>query len=269
MKADAVDEADMPERREFLIKAVKGLGLAAGGGLLWGGYVKEGISAPLALRPPGAIEEDRFVASCLKCGMCVEACPYDTLKLAEPGDEIPVGTPYFIPRSVPCYMCPDIPCVPACPSGSLKRDLVSERTASGEYALNINLARIGLAVIDRETCIAYSGIQCDACYRACPLMDTAITIEYLRNVRTGKHAMLVPEVHADHCTGCGLCEKACITRKASIFVLPRDIAMGEAGSGYIPPSVNKHPVPEPEAEDSAVMPGKRKNPVDYLNEDIL
>jgi ferredoxin-type protein NapG len=268
MKDDTADEAEMPERREFLIRAVKGLGLAASGGLLWGGYIKEGISAPLTLRPPGAIEEEKFIATCMKCGMCVEACPYDTLKLAEPGDDIPVGTPYFIPRSTPCFMCTDIPCVPACPSGSLDSKLVSEQDKNGEYLLNINLARIGLAVIDRETCVAYSGIQCDACYRACPLIDRAITTEYLRNARTGKHAMLVPDVHSDYCTGCGLCEKACITDKASIFVLPRKIAMGKAGSTYIPPSVKRRAeIETPGSAVGTVFSGERKNPVDYLNED--
>ncbi|PLY14506.1 MAG: ferredoxin-type protein NapG, partial [Sulfurimonas sp.] len=33
--------------------------------------------------------------------------------------------------------------------------------------------------------------------------------------------------------GCGLCEKACVTEKASIFVLPREVAMGKAGNYYI------------------------------------
>jgi len=35
------------------------------------------------------------------------------------------------------------------------------------------------------------------------------------------------------CTGCGLCEKACVTEKASIFVLPREVALGHAGDYYI------------------------------------
>ncbi|MFA7499573.1 MAG: 4Fe-4S dicluster domain-containing protein, partial [Sulfurimonas sp.] len=72
-----------------------------------------------------------------------------------------------------------------------------------------------------------------ACYRACPILGHAITVEYSKNERTGKHAFLTPLVHADACTGCGLCEKACVTEKASIFVLPREVAMGRAGSHYI------------------------------------
>ena len=49
---------------------------------------------------------------------------------------------------------------------------------------------MGIAVVDNQSCIAFWGIQCDACYRACPLMDEAITLEYGRNERTGKHAFL-------------------------------------------------------------------------------
>lgn len=45
--------------------------------------------------------------------------------------------------------------------------------------------------------------------------------------------MLAPIVHSDHCTGCGVCEHACVTRKASIFILPRSIAMGESSARYI------------------------------------
>lgn len=88
-------------------------------------------------------------------------------------------------------------------------------------------------MVDKESCIAYWGIQCDACYRACPLMDEAITLEYQRNDRTGKHSYLLPVVHNDICTGCGLCERACVTEKAAIFVLPREVAMGKAGDHYI------------------------------------
>jgi ferredoxin-type protein NapG len=40
-------------------------------------------------------------------------------------------------------------------------------------------------------------------------------------------------VHNDVCTGCGLCEKACVTEKAAIYVLPREVALGKAGDYYI------------------------------------
>jgi ferredoxin-type protein NapG len=264
------DEVRMPERREFLLKGIKSLGLAATGGLAWSAFIEEGKSAPLILRPPGAIPEKEFLASCTKCGMCVEACPYDALELAKPGDNKPVGTPFYTPRTNPCYMCKDIPCVPACPSGSLDKSLVSEKDENGELKLNINLSKMGLAVIDRETCIAYSGIQCDACYRACPLIDKAITVDYTRNERTGKHAMLTPVVHSGACTGCGLCEKACITKKASIFVLPTEIAMGESSERYIKgwDKRDEERLKDVTEEVTTQTPRSGKSPLDYLNDEL-
>lgn len=253
------------------MKAVKGLGLAAAGGLAWGGLIDEGRSAPLVLRPPGALPEKEFLASCMKCGMCVEACPYDALKLAVPGDNKPIGTPYYIPRSTPCWMCEDIPCVAACPSGSLDKTLVSEVSESGGEKFNINLAKMGLAVIDRETCIAYSGIQCDACYRECPVIDKAITAEYIRNERTGKHAMRAPVIHSEHCTGCGKCENACVTQKASIFVLPRGIAMGKPSERYMKgwDVRDTERIKDVTEDVTTETPRSGKSAVDYLNEEIF
>ncbi len=259
----------MPERRDFLLKGLRSLGLASAGGLVWGGFIIEGKSAPLILRPPGAVPEEQFLASCLKCGLCVEACPYNALDLARPGDSRPIGTPYYVPRTHPCYMCKDIPCVPACPTGSLDRELVSEKGKGGKSVLNINLAKMGLAVIDRETCIAYSGIQCDACYRACPAIDRAITVDYIRNERTGKHAMLAPMVHSRACTGCGLCEKACVTQKASIFVLPLNIAMGVSNERYIKgwDSRDEERMKDVTDEVTTLTPRSGRKPLDYLNEE--
>ncbi len=215
-------------RRHFLLSMARGLGLSAMGALVWSAYIDEIKASPLVLRPPGALDEDEFIKSCIKCGLCVEACPYDTLFLAAPGDNKPIGTPFFTPRDVPCYMCEDIPCVPVCPTGSLVEDYVK---TDGEF--DIKKIDIGKAVVDTSSCIAYWGIQCDACYRACPLLDEAIKLEYSSNERTGKHAFLKPIVDMEVCTGCGLCERACITDKPAIYVLPNEIALGKAGSHYI------------------------------------
>ncbi|MBU3014108.1 ferredoxin-type protein NapG [Poseidonibacter lekithochrous] len=222
-------KSHISDRRRFFLTIARATGLAILGGLTWSAYVSEVTATKLILRPPGALEEEDFLRTCIKCGMCVEACPFDTLKLAKPGDNKPLGTPFFEPRDIPCYMCPDIPCVPVCPTDAL--DIFSVQNDKKE--LDINKADMGVAVIDDNSCIAFWGIQCDACYRACPLLGEAISIEYTKNERTGKHAFLKPVVHADVCTGCGMCEKACVTDKAAIFVLPREIAEGKAGDYYI------------------------------------
>ena len=229
-------------RRKFMATTLQSVGLTALGGLLWSGYSDEVKASPLVLRPPGALAEDDFLKACVKCGLCAEACVNrdsnkkkdgtkrdGTLKMAKGGDHRLIGTPFFIPTEIPCFMCEDIPCVPVCPSGALDMpSLLDEK-----QELDINKARMGLAVVHKESCIAYWGIQCDACYRACPIQGEAITIEHHKNERTGKHAFLLPIVHSDVCTGCGLCEKACVTEKPAIFVLPIDYSTGRAGDHYV------------------------------------
>ncbi len=270
------------DRRKFFIKTLQGIGLSILGGTVWGAYVSEAKTDPLVLRPPGALKEEDFLKKCIKCGLCVEACKNRdsnpdrtkstaTLKLAAPGDHKPIGTPYFIPREIPCYMCEDIPCVPVCPSGALDVDSVSS-IKDGEKVLDINKARMGVAVVDEEHCIAFWGIQCDACYRACPLIDEAIKLEYRRNPRTGKHAFLLPVVYSDVCTGCGLCEKACVTEKAAIYVLPRDIALGRVGKHYIKgwEKEDEERLKGAKGIETTVTEKSKLSPEEYLNiEDLL
>jgi len=208
-------------RRDFLEKAAQGTAMAVTGGLLWGYLVlQESRAAPFALRPPGALAVQDFNATCIKCGKCVNACPYDTLKLTSAGGDLPIGMPYFEPRKIPCYLCPDIPCMKACPTGALSPELK-----------NINDARMGLAVIDIENCLSWKGLRCEICHRECPLKGKAISLEtHPRNI--SKHAMFVPLVHSNVCTGCGICEKACPTAEAAIRILPPALVQGKIGEHY-------------------------------------
>jgi ferredoxin-type protein NapG len=210
-------------RRQFLFDTLKtacAVGLA-GAGL--GLYAKQSRALPpLAIRPPGALPEADFQGACIRCGLCVRDCPPQILELARPENDVASGTPYFVARKLPCEMCEDIPCVKACPTGAL------------DHALSdINKARMGLAVlVDHETCLNFLGLRCDVCYRVCPLIDKAITLETLHNQRTTKHAMFLPTVHSDACTGCGKCEKACVLDEAAIKVYPVKLAKGELGRHY-------------------------------------
>ncbi|EFA29079.1 ferredoxin-type protein NapG-like protein, partial [Haemophilus influenzae HK1212] len=76
------------------------------------------------------------------------------------------------------------------------------------------------------------GLRCDVCYRVCPLIDKAITLEKQHNPRSDKHALFIPTVHSDACTGCGKCEQACVLEEAAIKVLPMDLAKGMLGKHY-------------------------------------
>ncbi len=210
-------------RRAFL----DGLAKAAGGaclvGLGLGGYVNRAAALPAdALRPPGALGERDFLAACTRCGLCVRDCPFDTLKLSVAADGPVNGTPYFTARDIPCEMCEDVPCVAVCPTGALDHGLT-----------DITAARMGVAVlVGHETCLNYLGLRCDVCYRVCPLIDQAITLERSHNERTGKHARFLPTVHSAVCTGCGKCEKACVLEESAIRVLPERLAIGELGHHY-------------------------------------
>ncbi|MCC7487218.1 MAG: ferredoxin-type protein NapG [Burkholderiales bacterium] len=186
-------------------------------------YASQARALPAhALRPPGARDEEAFLGACVRCGLCVRDCPYGTLRLAELGDGVATGTPYFRAREIPCEMCPDLPCVKACPTGALDHELK-----------NVDKARMGLAVLlDHENCLNFLGLRCDVCYRVCPAINKAITLEPRRNERTGKHTLFIPTVHSEHCTGCGKCEKSCVLEEAAIKVLPLVQARGELGHHY-------------------------------------
>lgn len=210
-------------RRQFLsttLKTACGVGLM---GIGLGFYARRADSLPAtAIRPPGALPEEDFLGACIRCGLCVRDCPFDILYLAQLGEDAPTGTPYFIARTGPCEMCEDIPCIVNCPTNALDHSLT-----------DINKARMGLAVVvDQESCIAFHGLRCEVCFNVCPIRGDAITLDLQHNVRSGKHALFIPVVHSDACTGCGLCEKACILDEAAIKVFPMHLAKGALGKHY-------------------------------------
>lgn len=210
-------------RRQFIFDSAK---MACGVGMLslgLGLYANKSAALPAtALRPPGALAEPQFLGACIRCGLCVRDCPYDILTLAQPQQPVATGTPFFVARSKPCEMCEDIPCVKACPTGALDHNLT-----------DINQAKMGLAVlVDHETCLNFLGLRCDVCYRVCPAIDKAITLELQHNDRTNKHSFFLPTVHSDACTGCGKCEASCVLETAAIKVYPVALAKGELGAHY-------------------------------------
>lgn len=256
-----MDAQNKNARRRFFAEALQAAAGALVLSLALAGHQRSAKALPPAtLRPPGALPEEKFLAACFRCGQCVRAChqrlqqdkgagkeapsapslgafvaplaelgenaPLETaepvLRLAKLGSDRVPGTPYFIPRVSPCRLCEDLPCVRACPSGALNPKL-----------LDSNAARMGLAVLlDHENCLNHLGLRCDVCYRNCPLIDKALTVEMQVNQRTGVHARFIPTVHAQHCTGCGKCERSCVLEHAAIKVLPLALARGSLGVHY-------------------------------------
>ncbi|MCP5067785.1 MAG: hypothetical protein GY946_14585, partial [bacterium] len=112
-------------------------------------------------------------------------------------------------------------CIRACPTDSLEKETAIED------------ARMGLAVLsDHENCLAYRGLRCEVCYRACPLIGDAISLEFRSQERTGKHAYFIPVVNSDACTGCGKCERSCVLEESAIRVLPPNQVQGKLGENY-------------------------------------
>ena len=136
------------------------------------------------LRPPGALRESDFVATCIRCGRCAEVCPYFSIEPISLKGGLQAGTPIIHVEHIACYLCME--CVKVCPSGALQ-DVPAEK------------AGMGIAHIDENRCWAYNGkALCRACYDACPFKNEAIQLIHLK-----------PVVVEDTCVGCGLCVAAC------------------------------------------------------------
>ena len=56
------------------------------------------------LRPPGAQSESDFMARCVKCGKCLEACPYRAVHVAPGNAGAAAGTPVIDAREQACRL---------------------------------------------------------------------------------------------------------------------------------------------------------------------
>lgn len=172
-------------------------GLAAAVVAAEGAWAVAGNAQSKLLRPPGIQGEADFMARCIKCGKCIEACPYAALHAAGLMEGAAAGTPCINAREQACRLCLDFPCVAACPTGAL-RDVTKRTDPDAGYAR-----------IDEEICIAYQGYRCEVCYRICPLIDQAITIDFQAMEEDDIHTKFIPTIDPHVCTGCGLCVERC------------------------------------------------------------
>ena len=136
-------------RREFIRSSVLAAGVV-GFSLL--GFLPVARGTSLRLRPPGSIketfDEQQFLASCIKCGQCVQVCPVEAIKLADLDEGFGVGVPYIDARAQACdFSCDGLQCVLACPTGALTHEL--------DYPAD---TRMGFARLSRpESCLAVKG----------------------------------------------------------------------------------------------------------------
>jgi ferredoxin-type protein NapG len=165
------------ERRQQARRRVLRTILLSGGvlGAALSGFLPLAYAQKKRLRPPGALDEKDFLASCIKCGQCVQVCPVQAIKLADLVDGFGVGAPHIDARAQACdFSCDAVQCILACPTGSLtyhKPDFLPVRAGAGLAAKPILLAkekdpeptlnlaeRIGVARLTRpEACLAIQG----------------------------------------------------------------------------------------------------------------
>lgn len=191
-------------------------------GTLVAGFVAERIEeavtriGPALLRPPGALDELVFLTACTRCDRCLPACPHDAIRKAAPGAGLSAGTPYLDPRSMPCFLCADLPCITACPEGALvwPRRGIGAVPQEGPKAVRMGTARVRTSLCLTFPAEAREAEDCRRCVDRCPFPGEAIRMEPAED---RPH----PQVDAEHCTGCGLCVFACPVPEPAIVVEPR------------------------------------------------
>jgi ferredoxin-type protein NapG len=165
------------ERRQQARRRVLRTILLTGGvlGAALSGYLPLVYAKKQRLRPPGALDEKDFLASCIKCGQCVQVCPVQAIKLADLVDGFGVGTPHIDAREQACdFSCDAVQCILACPTGSLTyhkppflpirpgaplaaKPVLLAKEKDAEPTLNL-AERIGVARLTRpESCLAIQG----------------------------------------------------------------------------------------------------------------
>jgi len=141
------------------------------------------------IRPPGVISEETFLAKCIRCDQCVQACATHALHPAVFGT---TWDSFWTPAingqlgycDVNCNRCGQV-----CPAGAIP-------------ALSLEVKRkqvMGIAVLAPSLCI-----NCMVCEKACQLK----AIDRIEVQKEGKLKPL-PVVDPNKCNGCGQCEFKC------------------------------------------------------------
>ena len=184
------------------------------------------------IRPPGARNEQDFLATCARCAQCMKVCPTNVIQPAVFAAGVEgFFTPELDYRRAYCdWNCNE--CGKVCPTQAIQRLAIEKK----------RVTIIGRAYIDRSTCIPWSeGRQCLVCQELCPTPSKAIIFgsgdavfqggRVPPNITPGTGGatsgggssavipVKLPYVVPELCIGCGICEFNCpVNNQAAIRV---------------------------------------------------
>jgi polyferredoxin len=186
--------------------------------------------SPKLIRPPGSVEETRFLERCVKCGQCMNVCPTNVIQpaaFAEAGVEglwTPVMNYNIGHCQLKCTLCSEV-----CPTGAIRKITAEEKLGLGEFEEQGPI-RLGTAFYDVGRCLPHAmEMPCVVCEEVCPVSPKAIQTHDVEwkdafgNIVVLNKPFIVPDL----CIGCGLCQNECpVQDSPAVYVS----AIGESRS---------------------------------------
>jgi len=208
-------------RRQLVTAGLAGLALPA---LIQTSGMSK-MTGDALIRPPGALPEIDFLASCVRCGECMKVCINHALQpLSFENGLEGLFTPKLVPRRGYCEFNCTL-CTQVCPTGALEK-------------LNVNQKHevvMGKAYFEPARCLVYAQKKsCIVCEEHCPTHDKAIKFNEMITLDNDGNSIVLkqPYVKEELCIGCGICEYICpIQGSSGIRVVGRTSQEG-ARSGY-------------------------------------
>ncbi len=186
---------------------------------------------PRLIRPPGALEnDDDFLAACIRCYRCQDACEPGAIQFLTEKDGKHYHSPYVDPAIKACEPC--MKCTQVCPTGALAPTTMEQkhevRMATVELRQDLCLSYKAKRIRDEQAMMMELGREpteseapterrgpCGECFMFCPVRNYAIKLE--------PGAFLAPKVFPYECIGCGMCEEICrviVRGEPAIRVVP-------------------------------------------------